>query len=1365
MTDGSRPTASGRWTPEDRAALEGGPRVPRTIQELVTSFESAQLEQVALQWQDGGAWRELTYRALLEQVRDFAAALRSLGLGRGERVALLAENRPEWLVGYLAVTSLGATTVNLDVFWSAQELGAVLVASEPRLVCTSNRFVDKILAARDRLPTLEHIVLFDDNPALLPDPEAGVDKRFAGRPFLRFDGLCRAGARWRAAGAEGLDTAEVAPGDTATIVFLSTGLGVELSHRGIMANHEGFLPLMGGRACCGRRWLSLIPFHHAWPLVQGFLFPVLTYSRLVLAPSPRLDDVLEVLKAQRIDYLQLVPAVVERLYEHLGQRAKQDGLFAGLGLPAAAGLPERFAAVRRHPERCARLDALLDALGLPAVECIWSAGAHLYLGAATELKALGIDVLDAYGLTEASPAICHSTRRWNKLGSAGRVLPNVEVRIDRPDRWGNGEILCRGPNLMGGYFRDPERTRSVIDAEGWLHTGDVGVLDEEGYLYITGRCKNMVVTPGGKNVYPAELEAAIGRSPLVADCVVVPRIEGRTEFPYALIRVDLPALAAREAAEGRRYGEAELRALVQAEIQQTTASLAHYKLPRDFELTFEALDARALRERPLRFEEPQPAGPLLARSPLPAVGGAEDAAPTKERDEAGAVDPELLTRAIAGYLCREIARVADVAADQVDLGMSFFGYLSSLDIVAVSTNIEHQAGIKLYPPVLFEHIDVRSLAGYFARVFPTEFLALLGDELPALAGLAANSDLGGASPAPSGVERPGAVRTRRASAAEEPVAIVGAAAIFPGSPNLEAYWANLEAGADLISEIPADRFDWRAYWGDPLAEPNKMNTRWGGFVADLDKFDARFFRIAPKEARGMDPQHRLFLETVWAALEDAGQRPSQLAGRDVGVFAGLAACDYAEVLRAAAPEVGIHAYSGVSPSMLANRVSYLLGVHGPSEAVDTACSSALVALHRARLALLRGECELAIAGGVNALITPEFFISFSRAGMLSPDGRCRSFSSAANGYVRGEGVGAVVLKPLRAARENGDQIYAVIRSSAVNHGGRASSLTAPNPAAQARLLVAAYEEAGIPPQSVSYLEAHGTGTSLGDPIEVNGLRQAFGTLYARAGLAPPTAPHCALGSVKTNIGHLEGAAGIAGLLKILLSMRHGRIPRSLHCDEPSPYLELEGSPFELVGETRDWVRPSDGQGGRYPRRAGVSSFGVGGTNAHVVLEQVEEAPAAADEDGGASPQLLVLSARDEDRLREYAARLAEFLERPGDRVRLVDVAHTLRVGRDEHDQRLALCAAELQSAARALRGYARGDAGADLATGKVGDPGDAAEVEAALAAGDLDALARLWVRGTPVDWRRLPDAERGRRVSLPTYPFARTRHWVQPAAG
>jgi long-subunit acyl-CoA synthetase (AMP-forming)/3-oxoacyl-(acyl-carrier-protein) synthase len=1359
MTEKSRRTTSRGWTPADRAAIAGGPPIPRTLQGLITGFDAERLEQVALQWQDGGSWREQTYRALFEQVRDLATALRALGLGRGDRVGLLAENRPEWLVGYLAVTSIGAATLNLDVFWSAQELGTVLVTAEPRLVCTSNRFVDKIAASRDRVPALEHIVLFDENPGLLPDPEAGSDERFAGRPFLSFAALARAGARWRAAGAAGLDTVEVAPEDIATIIFLSTGLGVELTHRGILANIEGFLALMGGRACCGRRWLSLLPFHHAWPMVQAFLCPVLTYSRLVLAPSPKLDDVLHTIKAQRIDYLQLVPSVVGRLYEHLGRRAQQDGLFAGLGLPATASLSERFAAVRRDPERRARLDALLDSLGLPAVECIWSAGAHLYLGAATEFKALGIDVLNAYGLTEASPAMSHDTRRWHKLGSAGRVFPNLEVRIDRPDRWGNGEILCRGPHVMRGYFRDPERTRSVIDAEGWLHTGDVGVLDEEGYLYITGRCKNMVVTPGGKNVYPAELEAAITQSPLVAECVVVPRIEGRIEFPYALIRVALPALAAREAAEGRRYGEAELRALMQAELQRTTAGLAHYKLPRDFELTFDPLDVEALRGRPLRLEETQPAGPLLARGSLPADGSPDDAPRTPVPDAAGTTDPALLARAVAGYLCREIARVADLRADQVDLGQSFFGYLSSLDIVAIATNVERQAGIKLYPPVLFEHIDVRSLAGYLARVFPAEFVALLGDELPVLA---AGAD--GPSPAPSGPERSSTARTRRAATAEEPVAIVGAAAILPGAPDLAAYWANLEAGADSITEIPADRFDWRAYWGDPLAESNKMNTRWGGFVADLDKFDARFFRIAPKEARGMDPQHRLFLETVWAALEDAGQRPSQLAGRDVGVFAGLATCDYAEVLRAASPEVGIHAYSGVSPSVLANRVSYLLGVHGPSETVDTACSSALVAIHRARLALLRGECELAVAGGVNALITPEFFISFSRAGMLSPDGRCHSFSSAANGYVRGEGVGVVVLKPLGAARADGDHVYAVIRGSAVNHGGRASSFTAPNPTAQARLLVAAYEDAGIPPQSVSYLEAHGTGTPLGDPIEVNGLKQAFRTLYARAGLEAPAAPHCALGSVKTNIGHLEGAAGIAGLLKILLAMQHGRIPRSLHCAEPNPYLELQGSPFELVGETRDWVRPPDGQGGRYPRRAGVSSFGVGGTNAHVVLEQLDAPTSPADDGDAASPQLLVLSAKDEDRLREYAARLAEFLARPGTGTRLVDVAQTLRVGRDEHEQRLALCAADLPSAARALRAYAQGEAGAGLVAGKTGDPADAAEVQAALATGDLDALARLWVRGTPVDWQRLPGADRGRRVSLPTYPFARTRHWVEPPA-
>ena len=670
--------------------------------------------------------------------------------------------------------------------------------------------------------------------------------------------------------------------------------------------------------------------------------------------------------------------------------------------------------------------------------------------------------------------------------------------------------------------------------------------------------------------------------------------------------------------------------------------------------------------------------------------------------------------------------------------------------------------------MLFEHIDIPSLSAYFAREFRAEFIAFLGE-----ARLAAGADLSLVAATSGGGETLGALPSRQAAPGVEgdAVAIIGIAGVFPGSPDLDAFWDHLAAGDDLISEIPKDRFDWEAYQGDPLYDANTMNTRWGGFIEDVDKFDAAFFGIRPKEARSMDPQQRIFMETAWKALEDAGVQPSTLAGRQVGVFAGVTSYDYMELVRQAQSEVGIYAYSGTFPSVLPHRLSFMLGLHGPSEVVDTACSSALVALHRARRALLDGECELAIAGGVAALLTPELFISFSKAGMLSPDGRCKTFSANANGYVRGEGAGAVVLKRLSAALADDDPIHAVIRGSAVNHGGRASSFTSPNPTAQARLIVSAYEDAGFDPSTVSYIEAHGTGTPLGDPIEINGLKKGFAELYARAGCPAPTQAHCGIGSVKTNIGHLEAAAGIAGLLKLVLSLRHGELVPTLHCQEISPYVELDESPFYIVNEARPWQRLTDDEGQELPRRAGVSSFGVGGANAHVVLEEFRPVDGATPEvHPDTAPQLFVLSARSSERLQVYAERMADYLVARGDTLKLRDVAFTSQVGRDEMSDRLAVVAGNLGELCDHLQAFAKsgdegdnsnpavhhGTAGQNDAVPNVGEA-----VTRALGDHDLPALGQAWVLGGAVDWHHLHGAMPPRRVSLPPYPFARKRYWVK----
>lgn len=443
--------------------------------------------------------------------------------------------------------------------------------------------------------------------------------------------------------------------------------------------------------------------------------------------------------------------------------------------------------------------------------------------------------------------------------------------------------------------------------------------------------------------------------------------------------------------------------------------------------------------------------------------------------------------------------------------------------------------------------------------------------------------------------------TRGAAAADAhesaaDIAIVGMAGIFPQSADLDAFWRHLAAGDDLIAEAPASRWDWRAGDGEPA-------SRWGGFIPRIEYFDAAFFGISPREAEQMDPQQRLLMQTAWAALEDAAVRPSDLMGSDAAVFVGVSTSDYMALL----PGADGHLAVGNAHAMLPNRLSHLLGAHGPSEAVDTACSSSLVALHRAVRALRRGESSVAIVGGVNVMLTTRLHRALTAAGMLSPDGRCKTFDAAANGYVRGEGIAALVLMPLERARANGHPVRAVIKGSAVNHGGRAAFLTAPDINAQAALIEAAYRDAGVDPATVSYIEAHGTGTSLGDPIEVQALRQGLDACARDlAGTASHAPARCGLGSVKTNIGHLEAAAGLAGVVKVVLAMDRRMLPPSLHCRELNPYLKLDGSRYHVVTEPTPWPDEATPT----PLRAGVSSFGFGGSNAHVVLQSAHARPIA-----------------------------------------------------------------------------------------------------------------------------------------------------------
>lgn len=527
-------------------------------------------------------------------------------------------------------------------------------------------------------------------------------------------------------------------------------------------------------------------------------------------------------------------------------------------------------------------------------------------------------------------------------------------------------------------------------------------------------------------------------------------------------------------------------------------------------------------------------------------------------------------------------------------------------------------------------------------------------------------------------------------ARREPVAIVGMGCRFPGGAvDPESFWQLLNAGVDAVSEIPAERWDVGAFYSAEPEAPGKMYTRWGAFLADVDRFDPQFFGISPREAQTMDPQQRLLLEVSWEALESAALRPDRLSGSQSGVFVGIMNSDYLHLQRklGSAGDIDAYTVTGSLFSVAAGRLSYALGLQGPNVSVDTACSSSLVAIHLACQSLRGGECDLALAGGVNLILLPEPLIERCKARMLSFDGRCKTFDAAADGYVAGEGCGMLVLKRLSDALAGGDRIFALIRGSSVNHDGPSSGLTVPNGPAQQALLRRALANAGIEPAEIGYVEAHGTGTFLGDPIEVNALNAVFGQRRPDRRLA--------IGSVKTNIGHLESAAGVAGVIKTVLALQHEELPPHLHFKHPNPHIAWGEMAVTVPTERTPWPA------GDEPRFAGVSSFAVSGTNAHLILAEAP-APAIAEtgaEDAERPLHLLTLSARSAEALAQQAARVHHHLA-AGPAVPLPDQAYTANVGRTPFSHRLAVVGASASAMAASLAAFAADEATSAVLAGQ-----------------------------------------------------------------
>jgi acyl transferase domain-containing protein/enoyl-CoA hydratase/carnithine racemase/2-polyprenyl-3-methyl-5-hydroxy-6-metoxy-1,4-benzoquinol methylase len=726
-----------------------------------------------------------------------------------------------------------------------------------------------------------------------------------------------------------------------------------------------------------------------------------------------------------------------------------------------------------------------------------------------------------------------------------------------------------------------------------------------------------------------------------------------------------------------------------------------------------------------------------------------------------------LTAKTREFLRHEFAGVLKIPVHRIEARAALENYgIDSILAMKLTSQLEGSFGA-LAKTLFFEYQTIDELAEYFVRAHADKLDRLFnaardsGQEQPPEAAAPGSPRSEGHSVRRGGRQRflpEPAGNSPQPPAANEPIAIVGLSGRYPKSWDLAEFWRNLRDGTDCIVEVPKERWDWRQYYSQDRTKEGAHFSKWGGFIEGVDEFDPRFFNIAPREARTIDPQERLFLQHVWMAIEDAGytraslQMPSDsgLAGQ-VGVYAGVM--------------YGEYNLSG-SLASIANRVSYFLNLHGPSLTLDTMCSSSLTAIHLACQDLKLGRTSLAIAGGVNVSIHPNKYAMLSGGQFISSDGHCQSFGEGGDGYIPGEGVGVAILKRLSEAQRDGNHIYGVIRGSALNHGGKTNGYTVPNPQAQAEVIRRALTHAGIDARHVSYIEAHGTGTKLGDPIEIAALTKAF-----HDATDAPESGSCLIGSAKSNIGHCESAAGIAGVTKVLLQMKHGAIVPSLHSRKLNPHIDFGATPFVVVQDLQPWQQPVV-DGLPRPRVAGVSSFGAGGSNAHVIIEEYPTPEVAVDAISG---QILVpLSARTAEQLEQRGQDLLVFLESNEKANDLRAIAWTLQVGREAMEERAAFIAKSCDDLAAKLKTFLSGKDAGDAYRAQVkqhkeaiasftADPGFQGTIDRWAENGELAKVAELWVKGLDVDWRRFANPDDPQRlVSLPAYPFARERYWREP---
>ncbi|MDQ1234060.1 iturin family lipopeptide synthetase A [Paenibacillus sp. SORGH_AS306] len=925
---------------------------------------------------------------------------------------------------------------------------------------------------------------------------------------------------------------------------------------------------------------------------------------------------------------------------------------------------------------------------------------------------------DQLNIGEAVVEVDYNDSNRISFADVGYALESCEIRISDqdhqpiPDRH-IGHIHIRGKNVTRGYYNNPTATAKVLTPDGWLVTGDLGFM-YKGRLVITGRAKDIIFV-NGQNVYPHDVERVaeevegieLGK---VAVCGVYDESIQQDRMIVFVMHVkqsiDFAPIAHRLKSHlNYRAGWQVHEVLPIRRIPKTTSGkVQRFKLAEDYaQGVFANVVTQSVQSATVSTDS---IAEIETSLPLTSFKDSISKLPKQAEIERQLVE-----------ICQQILNKTTIGVHDsyFDIGVS------SLQMVQIVDQLEERFDVKVEVTDFFSYPTIARLAHYLIHGEEKAFAT----HKPAI--------------------------NQSSSVQSKDIAIIGMDGTFPQAKTLEQFWSNIAEGTDCIGSYNEQRkADAQFFISQLNTEGRSHQLADGGYLDEVDKFDYSFFKLTPREASLMDPNQRLFLQTAWSTIENAGYGGNILSGRKVGVYVGFSKTSFeyerllSEVTPASIPNFAIGNLSSIIPS----RISYLLNLKGPAVTIDTACSSSLVAVHMACKAIQHGECEMALAGGVKTILLP----LKAGLGMESSDDRARAFDDSSDGTGWGEGVGAVFLKSLEQAERDGDHILAVIKGSAINQDGSTVGISAPNAIAQAEVITEAWEDAGVDPETISYIEAHGTGTRLGDPVEIEGISRAFRAYTSRK-------QFCAISTVKSNIGHLYEAAGIAGLIKSVLSLQHQQLAPLVHFRTPNQQISFEQSPVYVNRQLQPWVT-TDG----VPRRSGLSSFGFSGTNCHMVLEEYTQLHETIPTETTIDPLILTLSARTEKALQQLIKQYIACLQLPEMAHRVHEVCYTANTGRSHWHYRVAIVAkssAELMS--RLMQLHQQGITAPGIFAGKV----ELLQTSASMYQGNLDTLIALeqlaeqYVQGADIAWHDLYSSKEYRRVPLPTYPFERKRCWIE----